>query len=294
VSVRTRYSLLLVRGDGARVIRLSLSARGAAVTALGVMAVVGLSTAVLGDYLHLRQLTREAAAHAAELAHQRTMLEQVTQRIAALQRETTVWRDRHARIWDALGPDPGLGPRVPGVGGPATAAAARPSPRLFPLESLEQLTETVREEGENLRALEQLMARAGTLLASLPSRWPVRGTVNSEFGARRSPWGEAREFHGGIDIGAQPGTPVHAPAGGVVAFAGRRPDYGLTVVLDHGQDIQSIYGHLSRIEGRLGERVQRGALLGHVGSTGRASGPHLHYEILVKGRPVNPRAYLWE
>jgi len=117
--------------------------------------------------------------------------------------------------------------------------------------------------------------------------------VNSEFGTRTSLGGKAREFHGGIDIGAERGTLIRAPASGTVAFAGTQAEYGITVILDHGQDIRTVYGHLSKLHVKAGQTVERGTLIGLTGNTGRSTGPHLHYEVLVKGQPVNPRAYLW-
>jgi murein DD-endopeptidase MepM/ murein hydrolase activator NlpD len=156
------------------------------------------------------------------------------------------------------------------------------------------LVASVEEQSDDLRALGPLMERAGKVLASLPMRWPVRGKVNSDFGPRRSPWSGAREFHTGIDIAAAIGTPVHAPAAGTVAYAGEHPDYGLWVVIDHAHDVRTVYGHLSKVVGRRGQRVDRGGLVGMTGNTGRSSGPHLHYEVLVNGRAVNPRVYLWD
>ena len=90
------------------------------------------------------------------------------------------------------------------------------------------------------------------------------------------------------------GTPVHAPAAGTVVVAGPAHEYGTAVMLDHGQDIRTLYGHLSKVSVRPGQKVERGTLLAFSGNTGRSSGPHLHYEIFVKGQPVNPRAYLWD
>jgi murein DD-endopeptidase MepM/ murein hydrolase activator NlpD len=118
--------------------------------------------------------------------------------------------------------------------------------------------------------------------------------VNSEFGNRKSPWTSEPEFHAGIDIGANRGTPIQAPAAGTVVFAGAAPEYGTLVIVDHGQEIKSLYGHLSQLSVKAGQKVERGTLLAYTGNTGRSSGPHLHYEILVKGRAVNPRAYLWD
>ena len=166
--------------------------------------------------------------------------------------------------------------------------------KLSPRDELERLAESVAEQGESLKALDRLVFRAGKALAALPSRWPIRGAVNSEFGMRQSPWSSGTEFHSGIDIRAQHGTPIRAPAGGIVTIAGPYQEYGITVILDHGQDIKSVYGHLSKTNVKPDERVERGTVVGWSGNTGRSTGAHLHYEILVKGQSVNPRAYLWD
>ena len=109
---------------------------------------------------------------------------------------------------------------------------------------------------------------------------------------RQSPWGQGTEFHSGIDIrSSQHGTPVRAPAGGAVTIAGTYQEYGITVILDHGQDIKSLYGHLAKTNVKPGERVERGAVVGWSGNTGPLDRAHLHFEILVKGtgRPVRAR-----
>jgi murein DD-endopeptidase MepM/ murein hydrolase activator NlpD len=161
-------------------------------------------------------------------------------------------------------------------------------------DELEQLTAIVKEEGDNLRALERFLGRATRVLAALPSRWPVRGQVNSGYGSRASPWLAKLEFHKGLDIGAPVGTPVKSPAPGTVVFAGVNAEYGQTLILDHGNETKSLYGHLSRLSVAVSEKVQRGEVIALTGNTGRSSGPHLHYEIQVKGQAVNPTSYLWE
>jgi murein DD-endopeptidase MepM/ murein hydrolase activator NlpD len=129
-------------------------------------------------------------------------------------------------------------------------------------------------------------ARLQGNLAALRARRPVQGKVTSDFGARRSVWG--KRFHAGIDLAARRGTPVRAPGAGTVAFAGWRNGYGRTIVVDHGNRLQTLYAHLSKVSVRPGQPVRRGTSLGLTGATGRTSGPHLHYEVLVNGRPVDP------
>ena len=125
------------------------------------------------------------------------------------------------------------------------------------------------------------------LLVARRSQWPVPGAITSGFGIRDSLRGT--HPHTGIDIAAPRGTPVHVKAGGVVAFTGWRGGYGRTIVVDHGHGVQTLYGHLSKINTREGQKVAAGATIGLTGSSGHSSGPHLHYEVRVDGRPVDPR-----
>lgn len=291
---RNRFSVLVVRGDGGKVLRFSVPRRLPKVllTAFGVTALaIGLLAA---DWWYVRNRLRESATLFQRVAEQQVLIDSFNRRTAELRREVTGWRDLHARIWEPFGPEIALKAKNQGVGGGRATAPERPMV-LAPLsEELDRLVESVREEGENLRALDRLIARAAKALAALPSRWPARGAVNSEFGRRPSPWGGPREFHGGIDISADLGTTVRAPAAGRIYFAGRQADFGNMVIVDHGQDLRTIYGHLSKIHVRTGHEVERGTVLGLTGNTGRSTGPHLHYEILVKGQSVNPRAYLWD
>ena len=125
-------------------------------------------------------------------------------------------------------------------------------------------------------------------LTALQLHWPVRGPINSGFETRRSS-GARGDVHTGVDIGARAGTPVRAPARGTVAFAGWQNGYGRTIILEHGHGVHSLYGHLSKFVVKSGQRVEQGAIIGLTGNSGHSSGPHLHYEVRVNERPVNPR-----
>jgi murein DD-endopeptidase MepM/ murein hydrolase activator NlpD len=147
--------------------------------------------------------------------------------------------------------------------------------------------------GESLAVLAALFEeRRSTAGGSMPSVWPVRGAVTSEFGVRRSPYGDDVEHHSGIDLRAPYGTPVVAPGGGEVVFAGRDPGYGSLVIIDHGNAVRSLFGHLSAIYVRQGQRVRPGDAIGAVGRSGRATGVHLHYEVRHGGVPIDPRLHL--
>ncbi len=143
-----------------------------------------------------------------------------------------------------------------------------------------------------LQFAEDLALRRNDMLMVTPSAWPVSGPVRSGYGRRRDPFTGEPEFHQGIDIAALYGSAVRAPAGGRVVFAGRQSAYGNLIVLDHGDGVTTRYGHLSRMEVRAGDPVSQDALIGYVGNTGRSTGPHLHYEVRVDDRSVNPSRYL--
>lgn len=136
-------------------------------------------------------------------------------------------------------------------------------------------------------------AKASPAGANVPSIWPVIGLLRGGVGIRSNPFGgSALEYHKGQDISAPSGAPVNATADGVVVIARWMRGYGNGIYVDHGNGISTRYGHLSRIDVVEGQIVRRGDHLGLVGSTGRSTGPHLHYEVRVNGQPVSPLPYL--
>jgi len=116
--------------------------------------------------------------------------------------------------------------------------------------------------------------------------------VTSEFGWRTSPFGGDREFHKAIDIATRFGKPIQAPADGIVAEAVFQHDVGQMIRIDHGHGISTFYGHLSKAVVRVGATVRKGDRIGYVGNSGRSTGSHLHYAVMLNGVPVNPRKYL--
>ncbi len=157
---------------------------------------------------------------------------------------------------------------------------------------LDQLAGQAETERSIQRELAKFLQERRSVLASTPSIWPVHGWVTSGFGYRISPFTGKRQFHAGLDISTRPGTPIVAPADGVVTFAGREGGYGKMVVINHGHGLVTRYGHLKSFKVKQGQKVKRGQVIGAVGNTGRSSGPHLHYEVLMSGVPTNPRYYI--
>ena len=131
-------------------------------------------------------------------------------------------------------------------------------------------------------------------LVSMPSIWPSKGWLTSRFGPRVSPFTGRRQLHNGIDVAAADGTPIYAPARGRVTFAGRKGPLGNALVLDHGFGVKTVYGHAKEILVATGETVERGDKIASIGSSGRSTGPHLHYVVEVKGKARNPLDYIFD
>ncbi len=295
-----RVHLLIVGDDGTRIVRVEFARGFIRAAAAFLFLLGGLGVAVVVDDLNVRRESLRRAVALGQLdddergvrENPSALVAKVRRRLAELRAEVADWNELHAGIWRPLGPEGGNPRAMPGIGG-----AAVPAPSMAPAAidaQLAALAENLGEERQRLEALARFMAGPGSMLRAMPSRWPLRGAVNSEFGRRLSPWSGAPELHGGIDIAALPGTSVKAPAGGRVVFAGRSPGYGTTLILDHGRDVRTLFGHLRDISVGAGQRVERGQTIAKSGESGHATGPHLHYEILVRGQPVNPRGYLWD
>lgn len=174
---------------------------------------------------------------------------------------------------------------------PAGAIRQEISGQTRRLEALRRQVAFQRRSYEEV--LESLRTRSD-FLARTPTISPVHSgyTVTSRFGLRRDPFTGQRAHHQGLDFQAPPGTPVRAPADGVVSFLGYNGDFGLCVELTHRDGIETAYAHLGSASVRPGQSVARGEKIGTIGTSGRSTGPHLHYEVRLDGRPVDPAKYI--
>lgn len=161
-------------------------------------------------------------------------------------------------------------------------------------EQLAELELETRQREKGFAQLNHLVTRRGNILISLPSIMPTSGRKTSSFGPRRSPFSGRRSMHKGIDIANGLGTAVLAPGAGRVILAGRDKARGKVISLDHGFGIITRYGHLNRILVKRGQQVKRGQRIGTMGNTGMSTGTHLHYEVRVRGVPVNPERYVFK
>ncbi len=179
-----------------------------------------------------------------------------------------------------------------GVGGPMAEGEARPSGIEGMNQHMDRLLNEADLQEESFRDLLEFLKKQKSILAYTPSLWPVRGWVTSEFGFRKSPFSGRREFHRGMDIATKLGKEVVAPADGIVEIVDREHDMGNTVQIHHANGLSTSYGHLLKANVRKGQVVRKGDIIGYVGNSGRSTGSHLHYTVLLNGVPVNPRKYL--
>ena len=147
-------------------------------------------------------------------------------------------------------------------------------------------------QSNSFDTLKDKLENQRNLLASTPAIRPTTGWISSSFGRRTSPFTGRKEFHKGLDIANHKGTAIVATADGVVSFVGRKNNMGKVIVIDHGHGMITRYAHLSDTLKRRGEKVKRGDIIAQMGSTGRSTGPHLHYEVHLNGVPVNPGKYI--
>lgn len=179
----------------------------------------------------------------------------------------------------------------PATGGPE--AGVRPLAGFELQDALADLSLGLKRREAELEVLESLLSDREYAEATEVAGRPVaRGWISSPFGQRVDPFSGGTAWHAGLDFTARPGTPVQAAAGGVVIYAAYRADYGNTIEINHGDGYVTRYAHQKELKVATGDIVKRGQTIGTVGATGRASGPHLHFEVLKNGRHVDPRRYI--
>jgi murein DD-endopeptidase MepM/ murein hydrolase activator NlpD len=159
-------------------------------------------------------------------------------------------------------------------------------------EEVKALKTEASDREVSLEELSQSIKGKKVVWDSTPSIWPVRGWFSSGFGKRISPFTGRLTMHKGIDIATRQGTEIIAPAAGVVTYKGFDSGFGRVLKIDHGYGIQTLYGHLSKADVKIGQKVKRGDVIANVGNTGMSTGPHLHYQVFINGLPVNPLRYI--
>lgn len=183
--------------------------------------------------------------------------------------------------------------KPPPMGGPEILDASQPLVLSSAVDSLDQLQQQLNDRERQMRVLEDLLL-AGRLQKEIkPSGWPISvGYITSPFGTRTDPFTGMRAYHPGIDFSAAEGSEVLAVASGIVTEAGEHVGYGNLVEINHGNGYVTRYGHNEQILVKAGDRIKKGQAIALLGSTGRSTGPHVHFEVLLNGNTVNPEQYI--
>ena len=323
------YTLIFVRDQHARPVQIAIPKARVKQAVLGVTVAALVGCVAVWDYWRLRadnlelaDLRVEALEQREQIAVFRTRLSTVDDGIARVAE-----LERKVRIIANLPGTAGVGgegvaelaPQGVPVGPPAGVPVDQTPPpdgmqgqgggQPFPeigvdvsgIEVLDvlgnQALALTDASGDRVTSLETLLDQLDDKrqrLVSMPSIWPAKGWLTSRFGPRVSPFTGRRQVHAGIDIAAASGTSIYAPARGRVSFVGRKGPLGKTVVLDHGFGVKTVYGHTKEIHVSAGETVERGQEIAAIGSTGRSTGPHLHYVVEVAGKAVDPLDYIFD
>lgn len=280
-----RHTIVLMRGCGRELGRWEVNSRRVAAIVGGVAAIAGLAALSGWLWFSARSDRFEVGRLRQENETLRSTNESFETRLTRLQERLVDSEDRTRKLAIVAGVESLGATREPGAGGELRETSGAEG-------AFRTLESRAGSLDSSLDRVEAKVSENFKLLSSTPSIWPVTGLISSPFGWRRDPITGQHAYHDGLDISADPGRPVQAAASGVVAKTLQYGGLGRAVYVSHGFGVTTIYGHLSRVLVRPGQKVERGDLVGLVGNTGRATGYHLHYEIQQDGRPVNPMPYL--
>jgi murein DD-endopeptidase MepM/ murein hydrolase activator NlpD len=281
------YTLIIVPHAKARFRKLQVPAKmvewGAASLGIGALILTGF----LIHYTRINLEVHELRQLRAENSVLSTKAQAYEQNATRLQAKLLSLQNMVTKLGMMAGLEKTLpDPQVGGVGGVSSLEATVPSVD-FP-----SMDKTLSDLTQKSSKLEEFFQDQKVLLSSTPSVWPVRGYLSANFGNRIDPFTGLKDFHPGLDISTPLGTKVQAPADGVVVFCGVKGGYGNAVLVDHGYGLVTRYAHLASFNVHPGQRVQRGDVIAFVGSTGKSTAPHLHYEVWLNDQAQNPILYI--
>ena len=256
---------------------------------------------IIKDYQSVRTDIPRLAYLQNENSQQREQIASLTDKIRIIQKKLTELNefDRKLRTMVNLEPKRET-PHFVGMGGsdPSSSSSRAAAEKLNRKivrnmhRSLDEIENEISVQVGERTELLSFLNKQKTLLASSPSIWPTKGWISSDFGYRLSPFTNEKEFHKGIDICNKKGAPIISPADGVVSSIENDVGYGRILTINHGYGIVTKYAHLDKVSVKKGQPVKRGQEVALVGTTGRTTGPHLHYEVHLNGVPVNPLRYI--
>jgi murein DD-endopeptidase MepM/ murein hydrolase activator NlpD len=252
------------------------------------------------DYIQVKTKAVEMSRLCQEAKTQRSQMHFFSDRIQDLEKQLSQMKDFDNKIRIIANLEKGQ-EAVPimGIGGPSSSDIREKLKREDDNGLIQQMRNDIERLGseamsreESLSELEKLLLRKKEILVHTPSIWPIQGWVTSGFGFRNSPFTGLIQMHEGLDISNQVGTPVIAPADGIISDIGNDLALGKLLVISHGFGMITRYAHLNKVLVRIGQKVKRGEKIAEIGMSGKATGPHLHYEVRLDGVPVNPMRYI--
>ena len=295
------YTLLILPKKHSSAKKLSLS--GTVVTGVSIF-VMGLIMFVMYfsyDYIHIRREQAELSRLKLKTAEQEQQIGGLVSRVEQFSQKMEELKQLDKKIRIMANLEQGRAKeQILGIGGPSSEENRIRSQVTGDDKALvagvhkqvDRLMDEAVSREASFASILAFLKEKKSLLAATPSIWPVVGWVTSEFGRRPDPFGKGQEFHKGLDIATKIGRPIQAPADGVVTEVAYHQDVGQMIQIDHGHGVSTFYGHLSKALVRQGAAVKRGDRIGYVGNSGRSTGSHLHYAVLLNGVLVNPRKYL--
>lgn len=298
---RREYTLMLVPHDGNAVRKIHIPIRTIKYT----LTVICLFTLiVIGTFARYHSAAAMSQQERAEMENLRQINGTQQQQIEDLAKSTATLKQNMDRL-NALDADvrrmltseESAETSRAGINRPSGLHTGQGGPLVNPdinqllavVQDLQQQT-VVREE--SLAGLKDALAARNAKINATPSIWPTHGDVTSRFGWRGSPWGGGSDWHPGIDIANDAGTEIAVTADGEVTYSGWYSGYGKLIIVNHGNGIETLYGHCSELLVGVGATVKKGQVIARMGSTGYSTGPHVHYEVRVNGSAVNPATFL--
>jgi murein DD-endopeptidase MepM/ murein hydrolase activator NlpD len=299
---RKRYHVMIIREDGKQVhnrvlewfqVRRHLTLAGSAAglvvaSVLGILLMAGWTGNLVRTNIQLKAKQQQLQASLGELTQ---TLDEARGRLSRSQEQLATMEELARQQNLTL-------PKTPGLGGPSPHPVAAPAVPSSATE-VRDLAAGIAELKAGADSIYRETEGVGRILrprleelSHTPTLWPVKGFITSGFGRRQDPLEDGLDYHPGVDISVPYGTPIQAPAEGLVVFCGWEQGYGNTVEISHGGGLVTRYAHMSKILVKPGQVVKRWQKVGLVGTTGRTTGAHLHYEVLKNGQPTNPQRYL--
>lgn len=289
VMCQKRYSVLLIPEGSDQVRRLSIKRSYlGGLLALLICLMTGAGW-IVGDYLRVLGTQAELTQLRQSTTTQENELQQLSAELTDMRRQMVLLSQNDAKLRTLARLDPPVTEGLTGMGGPyGDEESVDLADIQYQIDRLRAQIDLQRTSQETIHGI---LNDKHSLAASTPMGVPVKGWTTSAFGYRKDPFTGKRKFHHGYDIAARTGTPIYATADGVVRRIIDQPGYGKTVEIDHGYGYRTRFAHNSRIYVKKGQRVKRYQKIAAVGNTGRSTGPHLHYEVILDGVPVNPKKY---